>query len=68
MIYDMKKNVMFENKDITIKITGIDDWNDAEKVKVSQVVGSVKYKIPVIGFPSVWLNDFLKKSKPNVET
>lgn len=60
-----------ENKNGEIIFTTKGDNNkiaDAEKVKVSQVVGSVKYKIPVIGFPSVWLNDFLKKSKPNVET
>lgn len=41
---------------------------DSDKVTKAQVVGIVDLKIPVIGFPSVWLTEFLNDgTTPGVE-
>ena len=34
---------------------------DKEKVTEDQIVGKVLFKIPYIGYPSVWLNDLFQK-------
>lgn len=51
-------------------ITKGDNNNVADKLKVNpnQIVGIVKFKIPKIGYPSVWLNDFFNKKEAPVET
>jgi len=41
---------------------------DTEPVSVKQVVGVVRFKIPKVGYPSVWLSEFFTNTKPNVET
>lgn len=41
---------------------------DNKKVTEAQVSGIVKAKIPKIGYPSVLLNEFFQKTKPDVET
>ena len=41
---------------------------DREKVKPEQINGVVKFKIPKLGYPSVWLNEFLNKKQNLVET
>lgn len=42
---------------------------DTKKVKPDQIVGIVKFKIPKIGYPTVWLNDFFNgKQEVEVET
>ncbi|MCI8346789.1 MAG: signal peptidase I [Bacilli bacterium] len=42
---------------------------DIKKVKEEQILGKVIFTIPKIGYPSIWLRDFLTKNKkPNVET
>ena len=41
---------------------------DREKVKPEQINGVVKIKIPKLGYPSVWLNEFLNKKQNLVET
>ena len=37
------------------------DLADKEKVKEEQVIGKVLFKIPYIGYPSIWLNEFFLK-------
>ena len=57
-------------KDGTINyITKGDNNNDPDnkKVKQEQVIGKVKFKIPYVGYPIVYLNDFFKNTKPDVE-
>lgn len=41
---------------------------DKEKVKPEQINGIVQIKIPKLGYPSVWLNEFLNKKQTLVET
>ena len=41
---------------------------DKEKVKPSQINGVIKLKIPKLGYPSVWLSEFLNKRQVLVET
>ena len=42
---------------------------DNKKVNTNQILGKVVFRIPKIGYPSVWLNDFLHKNrKVAVET
>lgn len=41
---------------------------DNKKVNPSQVKGIIKLRIPSLGFPSVWLNEFLNKKQNLVET
>ena len=42
---------------------------DKEKVTNDQIKGKVIFRIPKIGYPSVWLNEFLnKKEDVAVET
>ncbi len=41
---------------------------DKEKVKPSQINGVIRFKIPKLGYPSVWLNEFLNKKQTLVET
>lgn len=36
---------------------------DIKKVGKSQITGKILFRIPKIGYPSVWLSDFLKQSK-----
>lgn len=40
---------------------------DTKKVKENQIRGLVKLKVPLVGYPVVWLNDFFTRTKPNVE-
>lgn len=40
---------------------------DLKWVSEEQVVGMYKFHIKYIGYPSVWLNDIFKKTKPKVE-
>ena len=41
---------------------------DKEKVTQKQVNGIVKFKVPKVGYPSVWLNDFFNKKEVSIET
>lgn len=41
---------------------------DKEKVTSNQINGIVKFKIPKVGYPSFWLNDFFNKQDVSVET
>lgn len=41
---------------------------DNKKVTESQIIGIVKLKVPKVGYPSVFLNEFFQKTKPDVET
>lgn len=41
---------------------------DKEKVKPEQINGVVKFKIPKLGYPSIWLNEFLRNKQNLVET
>lgn len=41
---------------------------DKEKVKPNQINGVVQIKIPALGYPSVWLNEFFNKKQTLVET
>lgn len=41
---------------------------DNEKVSSNQINGIVKFRIPKIGYPSVWLNDFFNKEDVEVKT
>lgn len=52
--------------------TTMGDYNNApdiKKVSKSQITGKILFRIPKIGYPSVWLSDFFKKSrKISIET
>lgn len=55
-----------EHNDGTVLYTTKGDNNnlfDTKKVKRNQVKGKVKFKIPKIGYPSVYLSEFLNKKK-----
>lgn len=56
--------------DKVLYITKGDNNNtvDKKKVKPEQVIGIIKFKVPVLGYPSVWLNEFLNKKQTLVET
>ena len=41
---------------------------DLKKVKEEQILGRVKFSIPKIGYPSVYLKELFNKKKANVET
>lgn len=41
---------------------------DKEKVYVDQVMGIVRFKIPKVGYPTVWLSEFFDNTRPDVET
>ena len=41
---------------------------DNEKVSFNQIIGIVKFRIPKVGYPSVWLNDFFNKEDVEIET
>lgn len=41
---------------------------DNEKVSFNQIIGIVKFRIPKVGYPSVWLNDFFNKEDVEVKT
>lgn len=41
---------------------------DNEKVSSNQIIGIVKFRIPKVGYPSVWLNDFFNKEDVEIET
>lgn len=41
---------------------------DFRKVEETQVRGVVKFKVPYIGYPSVWFSELLFKNKPDVQT
>lgn len=58
------------NDGTRLYITKGDNNNVADKEKVTpdQINGIVKFKIPKVGYPSVWLNDFFNKQDVNVET
>lgn len=51
-------------------ITKGDNNNTADNKKVSsdQIIGVVKFRIPKVGYPTVWLNDFFNKQKVSIET
>lgn len=61
-----------EHNDGTRLFTTMGDNNkaaDPQKVKADQIIGKVKFKIPFIGYPSVYLKElFNNKTKPIVET
>lgn len=41
---------------------------DPKKVTEDQILGLVKFKVPMVGYPTVWLSEFFKNnSKPDVE-
>ena len=56
--------------DDVLYITKGDNNNrsDKEKVKPEQIHGVAKFKIPYLGYPSVWLRDFLNSEQNLVET
>lgn len=39
---------------------------DTKKVKEEQIIGKVKFSIPIIGYPSVYLNELFNKNKKSV--
>lgn len=43
------------------------DAVDEEKVYMDQVMGIVRFKIPKVGYPTVWLSEFFDKTRPDVE-
>ncbi len=43
------------------------DAPDADLVHTKQVVGVVVFRIPIIGYPSVWLSEYFTNSQANVE-
>lgn len=58
-IIEIKKNE--ENK-LELKTKG--DNNNAEDnwiIKEEEIIGKVKFMVPYIGYPSVWVNEMLKK-------
>ena len=62
-----------EHNDGTILLTTMGDNNNApdpKKVKTNQIVGKVKFKIPYLGYPSIYLKELFdkNKTKPIVET
>lgn len=63
--------VAIEKQNYDILYTTKGDNNkisDKEKVKPEQIIGIYKFKIPYIGYPSVWLNEFFNKNQNLVET
>ena len=52
------------NDGSTLYITKGDNNNTADKEKVTpdQIIGVVKFKVPKVGYPTVWLNDFFSKN------
>ena len=58
------------NDGTVLYITKGDNNNivDKEKVTQKQVNGIVKFKVPKVGYPSVWLNDFFNKKEVSIET
>ena len=44
------------------------EFPDTKRVEENQVMGIVKFKIPYIGYPSVWFSEFLFKRKSNIQT
>ena len=58
------------NDGTVLYITKGDNNNivDKEKVTQKQVNGIVKFKVPKVGYPSVWLNDFFNKKEGSIET
>lgn len=56
--------------DRVLYITKGDNNNmvDRNKVKPEQILGVAKFKIPYLGYPSVWLNEFLNDEQNLVET
>lgn len=59
------------NDGSTLYITKGDNNNTADKEKVTpdQIIGVVKFKVPKVGYPTVWLNDFFSKNQTvGVET
>ena len=51
-----------EEKKLEIKTKG--DNNNTEDnwiIKEEEIIGKVKFMIPYIGYPSVWVNEMLKK-------
>lgn len=41
---------------------------DIKKVEQNQIIGIVKFKIPYVGYPSVWFSEFLFKKKSIIQT
>ena len=58
------------NDGTVLYITKGDNNNivDKEKVTQKQVNGIVQFKVPKVGYPSVWLNDFFNKKEVSIET
>ena len=56
-----------ENKDWNYKYI---EYDNPKKVKINQIVGKVKFKIPYLGYPSIYLKELFdkNKTKPIVET
>lgn len=61
--------IVEENGEIKYETTG-DNNNgpDSELVPKEEIVGRIKFSIPYIGYPSVWLAEFLGNQNPGVET
>lgn len=62
--------VIVDSKNYIFKTKG-DNNNaaDAKLVKAEQIVGKVKFIVPLIGYPSVYFNQFLSNRPPdNIET
>lgn len=59
-----------ENKGNLIVTTQGDnnDTPDIKKVEQDQMLGIVKFKIPYVGYPSVWFSEFFFKRKAIIET
>lgn len=41
---------------------------DIKKVEQNQIIGIVKFKIPYVGYPSVWFSEFLFKKESKIQT
>lgn len=44
------------------------DSPDIKKVEQNQIIGIVKFKIPYVGYPSVWFSEFFFKRKAIIQT
>ena len=58
-------------KDDKVQYRTMGDNNNAEDpdlVSVDQIIGVYKTQVKYIGFPSVWLHDFITEEKAAVET
>ena len=59
---DSEGNMLFTTKGDN------NDFPDVEKVKEEQIVGIIKFKIPYLGYPSVWFSELLLRKNSNIRT